>query len=183
MEDSPPLPALGGGRERWTDADDAALRAAFVAVEAAGLRPDDKAIGVVFGWSPWTIRKRRRALGMALRVRRDPEPDLELRIREFAARGMDSRDIASALGPDAEGRYYSPRSIQERAWQLGIALAGGMVAPIPTLAELAAELRAAGFDLVGGGRWTCGEQVVVLPPPRSRVTRVLAGMVRRACKI
>ena len=180
MEDSL-LPPLGGDRERWTDADDSRLRDALATIDAAGLRPDDKAIGAALGWSPWTIRKRRRALGMALRVRRDPEPDLELRIREFAAQGMDAGDIASAIGPDADGRHYAPRSIQERAWQLGIQLAGGTVAPIPTLAQLAARLRVAGFELAGNGRWTCGEQVVVLPPPGSRVTRVLAGMVRRAC--
>lgn len=179
MEDSPILPPLGGGRERWTETDDARLRDALVAVEAAGLRPDDAAIGSALGWSPWTIRKRRRALGAALRIRRDPAPDLELRIRDMAGQGMDAHDIASAIGPDDAGRYYAPRSIQERAWQLGIALGGGHCAPIPSLAQLAKELRAGGFELVGNGRWTCGDRTVTLPPPGSRVTRALAATVRR----
>lgn len=184
MEDSTPLlPPLGGGRERWTAEDDDALRSALITIEAAGLVPDDKALGAALGWSAWTIRKRRRALGAVLRVRRHPEPDLELRIREFAAQGMDAQDIASALGPDVEGIYYAPRSIQERAWQLGIALAGGRCAPIPTLAQLAADLRGAGFELIGNGRWVRSDQVVVLPAPGKRVTRILVGMVRRACEI
>lgn len=166
----------------WSTIDDTALLAELRMRAADGLGIDDAACARAIGRSPSGVARARRRLQGTERTAREPHPDLSALLRKYTALRMSAAEIAVAIGPDAEGRTYAARSIQQICHDRGIALTP-RTTPIPTVTQLVAELKRADFVLLGRGRWqsACKTQMVVVPPGATP-TRVLARMVRRAIR-
>lgn len=166
----------------WSATDDEALLAELRIRAADGLGIDDEACARAIGRSASGVAKARRRLQGAERTAREPHPDLSALLRKYTALRMSAAEIATAIGPDSEGKAYTARSIQQICHDRGIALTP-RTTPIPTVPQLVAELRKADFVLLGQGRWqsACKTQMVVVPPAATP-TRVLARMVRRAIR-